>query len=188
MAKLVAKVYGEALFEIAMEASASAQDNEGGSFLREVEVLCNLLEENPEFDKLMKHPGISKQDKLEMMNHVFQDRISKEMEGFLHIIVTKERYNDLRAIFGYFLDKIKEERKIGTAYVTTAVELNEIRKAQVLERLLATTDYREIEIRYQVDPDIIGGMIIRIKDRVVDSSIRSKLSDMKKQLLQIQLG
>lgn len=45
-----------------------------------------------------------------------------------------------------------------------------------------------MEMHYTVDPDIIGGLIVRINDRVVDSSIRSKLDGLTKQLLQIQLG
>ena len=45
-----------------------------------------------------------------------------------------------------------------------------------------------MEMNYKVDPSIIGGMIVRINDRVVDSSIRTKLDGLKKQLLQIQLG
>ena len=43
-------------------------------------------------------------------------------------------------------------------------------------------------MNYSVDESLIGGMVIRIKDRVVDSSVRTKLEEMKKQLLQIQLG
>lgn len=45
-----------------------------------------------------------------------------------------------------------------------------------------------MEMHFAVDPSLIGGMVIRIKDRVVDSSIRTKLADMKRELLQIQLG
>ena len=55
-------------------------------------------------------------------------------------------------------------------------------------KLLATGGYRKMEMHFSVDTAIIGGMIIRIGDRVVDSSIRTKLDDLTKQLLKIQLG
>ena len=61
-------------------------------------------------------------------------------------------------------------------------------KSAVQTKLLETTQYRSMEMNYKVDPSIIGGMIVRINDRVVDSSIRTKLDGLKKQLLQIQLG
>ena len=72
--------------------------------------------------------------------------------------------------------------------MTTAAPLDPARRAAVEGRLLETAGYRSMELHYEVDPSIIGGMIIRVGDRVVDSSIRTKLDSLTKQLLQIQLG
>lgn len=182
MAKLVAKTYGEALFGLAME-----KENPE-AFLEEAQGLLKVLDENPEFDKLMKHPKISKLEKEAVVENVFDGRISREMTGFLKLIVNKERYGEVRNIIRYFAQRLQEERGIGVAYVTTAVELSEAQKAAVKTKLLATTSYKTMELHFQTDAGIIGGMIIRIKDRVVDSSVRTKLEEMKKQLLQIQLG
>ncbi len=181
MAKLVAKTYGEALFELAME------KQEPEKLLQETQRILQVLEENPEFDKLMKHPNISKAKKEEIVENVFSGRVSKEVTGFLKLIVQKERYNEIKNIIGYFAERLQEERGIGVAYVTTAVELTQKQKVAVHDRLLAITSYKVMEMRYAVDASIIGGMIIRIKDRVVDSSIRTRLEKIKKQLLQIQL-
>lgn len=182
MAKLVEQTYGEALFQTAME------ENRADAFLEEVEMIREVLTQNPEWDRLMKHPKISKQEKVEIMKEVFAGRISREMTGFLELILIKERYGQLQAIFQYFIEKVKEEKRIGTAYVTTPTELSEARRAAVQARLLETTPYLTMEMHYAVDPSLIGGMVIRIKDRVVDSSIRTKLADMKRELLKIQLG
>lgn len=182
MAKQVAKIYGEALFDLAMEQQKT------DAYLEEVQGIAKVLEENPEFDKLMKHPKISKTEKQEIVDNVFGSSVSKEMTGFLKLVVSKERYRDINNIFSYFVDRVKEERKIGVAYVTTAIPLDAAKQAQVEQKLLQTTAYKKMEMHYAVDEDIIGGMIIRIKDRVVDSSVRTKLLEMKKELLQIQLG
>jgi F-type H+-transporting ATPase subunit delta len=182
MAKLVAKTYGEALFELAME------KNNPEEFLQEAQGILRVLDENPEFDKLMKHPKISKTEKEEVVETVFAQRVSREMTGFLKLIVNKERYGEVKNIIRYFAERLQEERGIGVAYVTTAVEMSAEQKEAVMNKLLATTSYKVMEMNYTVDPSIIGGMIIRIKDRVVDSSVRTKLEEMKKQLLQIQLG
>ena len=72
--------------------------------------------------------------------------------------------------------------------MTSAMELSGAQKAAVEKRLLETTKYVKFEMHYDVDAELIGGMVIRVGDRVVDSSIRTKLEDMKKQLLNIQLG
>lgn len=182
MAKLVSQTYGEALFEVAME------EQKADIFLKEALVFLTTLEQNPELDKLMKHPKISKNDKEQVIENIFKNQISEEMLGFVKLVVNKERYNELPKIFRYLVDRIKEAKKIGVAYVTTAVELSEEKKQSVKMRLLQTTQYKEMEMHYSIDEGLIGGMVIRIKDRVVDSSVRTQLEEMKKQLLQIQLG
>lgn len=182
MAKLVSKTYGEALFETAMEIKAI------DTLWEEAYGILKVMQDNPDLDKVLKHPGIPKQNKMNMIKEIFEGRISAEMLGFLELVVSKERYKDLTAIFAYFIEKVKEEKKIGTAFVITAVPLKKEQKEAVKKKLLDNTSYLTMEVHYQVEPEIIGGMIIRMKDRVVDSSIRTKLSDLTKQLLQIQLS
>lgn len=184
MAKLVSKTYGEALFEIAMESG----EDKAQELMDEILGIEAVLQQNPEFDELMKHPGIPKQEKLQVLKEVFKGRISEELESFLEVVISKERYRDLSNIFSYFVDRVKETKKIGVAHVTTAVELTEPQKSAIEAKLLETTSYKSMEMHYTVDAAIIGGMIVRINDRVVDSSVRTKLDGLKKQLLQIQLG
>ena len=83
---------------------------------------------------------------------------------------------------------MKEHKGIGIAYVASAVVLTDEQKKQVEARLLATTRYRQVEMHYEVCTELIGGMVIRIGDRVVDSSIRSRLSDMERSLMKLQLA
>jgi len=70
----------------------------------------------------------------------------------------------------------------------SAVELSPEQKAAVEAKLLETSGYRKMEMHFDTDAALIGGMVIRIGDRVVDSSIRTKLDGLTRQLLQIQLG
>ncbi|MDE7277421.1 MAG: F0F1 ATP synthase subunit delta, partial [Lachnospiraceae bacterium] len=58
---------------------------------------------------------------------------------------------------------------------------------KVEQRLLDTTDYKSMEIHYRQDAALIGGMVIRIGDRVVDSSISTKLNELQKDLLKVQI-
>ena len=77
-----------------------------------------------------------------------------------------------------WLDKVREYRKIGVASVVSATELTEAQKSRIEEKLLSQTDYESFEMQYSVDASLIGGMKIRIGDRVVDASIQSKLARM----------
>ena len=73
------------------------------------------------------------------------------------------------------------------AYVTSAMELSDAQKAAVEKRLLETTKYVKFEMHYDVDSELIGGMVIRIGDRVVDTSIKTKLYELSKSLKKIQV-
>lgn len=182
MAKLVSKTYGEALFELA------AEEHILDSLREEIEILEDIIQEHPDFDGLMKHPGIPKQEKLQVLENVLKGRISENLLGFLELIITKERYKQLPDIFRYYTDKVKASQGIGVAYVTTAIALDKAQEKAVEERLLQTTSCRQMEMHFAEDSSLIGGMVIRIGDRVVDSSIRTSLDRLTKQLLQIQLG
>lgn len=181
MAKLVAKTYGDALFELAIE------ENKLDAIADDVQVLTEALCESQELTSLMSHPKISKEEKQEVISAVLA-KATKEVAGFVNIVIEKGRYMELPEIFRYFIERVKEYKNIGTACVTTAVELSDSQKKQVVERLLATTKYEAMEVDYKVDSALIGGMIIRIGDRVVDSSIQTKLYELTKDLTAIQLA
>ena len=84
-------------------------------------------------------------------------------------------------------DEVKKLKGIGVAYVTTAIDLSEVKKKEIETRLLATTSFKKMEMHYQVDGDLIGGMVLRIGDRVVDSSVRNKLFELQRELLKVQV-
>lgn len=181
MAKLISKTYGEALYELAVE------EGKEDVLLSEIQSLKEILSENPDFSKLMNHPRILKEEKEEVLDRVFKDKVSDELVGFLHLIIQKDRYSDLDAILDYFIDEIKKKKGIGVAYVTTAIVLSDEKRKEVEEKLLETTSFHQMEMHYQVDDTLIGGMVIRIGDRVVDSSIATKLNEIKRQLLKTEI-
>ena len=143
---------------------------------------------NPELTALLNNPRVVKEEKADLIRQIFSGRVTEELMGFLAVVVDKDRQNDLMPICEYFIERVKEFKRIGTATVTSAVELSEDQKTRLKEKLLASTKYVMFEMTYQVDPALIGGMVIRIGDRVVDSSIRTRIYEMKKELSQLQMA
>jgi len=82
----------------------------------------------------------------------------------------------------------QEYKKIGRAYITSAYELGDSERSSIEEKLLATTDYKSFEFVYSVDESLIGGFTIRIKDRIIDSSIKTKLYNIKRDLSRLQIS
>lgn len=182
MAKLVAKTYGEALFELAIS------ENKIDVLLSEATGLITVFEENEELFKLLNHPKIAKDEKVKVIEDVFKNNVSDDMVGFLTLVVKKDRHKDILAILNYFVKEVKEYKRIGIAYVTTAVDISDSQKKAIESKLVSTTSYESFEMNYSVDSSLIGGMIIRIGDRVVDSSIKSKINELSKSLNNIQLS
>lgn len=182
MAKLVSKTYGDALFELAIE------ENSLDVIAKEAQAVLDAFAENEELLNLLNHPKITREEKVKIVENIFKGNVSDNTVGFLVIIVQKGRHNDIPAIFEYFLNRVMEYKNIGTAKVTSAVALTDEQKAAVEKRLLEVTKYVEFNMDYKVDPALIGGMVIRIGDRVVDSSIRTQIDNMAKNLMKIQLN
>ena len=139
----------------------AVEENRLDDIYEEVNTVIAALQDNPDLNKLMNHPKIDKDE--------------------------KGRYNDLDKVLEYFVERVKEFKHIGVCYVTSAMELSDTQKANVEKKLLDTTKYVHFEMHYTVDSSIIGGMVIRIGDRVVDSSVKTKLYDLTRELSKIQL-
>jgi F-type H+-transporting ATPase subunit delta len=182
MAKLVSKTYGDALFELGLEGQLL------DGLFEEAKVFLEVIKKDDELLKFMKHPKIVKEEKMKTGKNIFDKNFSKEFAGFLLILVQKDRFVEVEKILEYFIGRIKEYKKIGVAYVSTAIALNDAQKDRVKQRLLETTAYESFEMNYTVDETLLGGMVIRVGDRVVDTSIKNKLRDLSKQLSAIHVG
>lgn len=169
------------MFELAVE------ENKVDALLEEIGQLQKVLKENVEFGKLMTHPKVNKEEKLQVVTEVFKGRVSDELLGFLTIIISKDRYQEIDEILSYFLSEVKKYKGIGVATVTTAVPLREEQCKKIEQKLLDTTNFKSMEMNYEINAALIGGMVIRIGDRVVDSSISTKLSGLQKDLLKVQI-
>ena len=144
MAKRVSSIYGNALFELAVE------EKKVDALLSEVQTLQQILLENADLLSLLNHPEVSKIEKLDLLKNIFSGRASDEVLGFLSIIVEKDRQKDIPKIF-------------------------------------ETTKYTSFEVDYQIDPALLGGLIIRIEDRVLDSSLKTQIEKLSKGLSKLSL-
>ena len=182
MAKLVTTTYADALFQLAEE------ENKVDELYSEVCDLIKILDENPDLARVMSHPSVDKNEKISAIRNIFEGRVSGELCGLLNQVVVNNRYEEINGILASFVSMVKEYQKTGVAFIVTPSALTDAQKNRIEQKLLDTTDYVKMEMNYDVDPSLIGGMKIRIGDRVVDSSISTKLSELAKDLRRIQLN
>ncbi|MBR4515534.1 MAG: ATP synthase F1 subunit delta [Lachnospiraceae bacterium] len=176
MAKQVDTTYGEALFSLAVD------EGRVDELYEEVLALIPILHENEDLMKLLTHPHIDMDKKKEVVEASFKGRISDDLTGMMILLTEKEHGSEIIHVFEYFLRRVKKHKNIGLALVTSAVPLSSAQKASIEMKLIETTSYKSVDVAYRVDPSLIGGLTIRIDDRVVDSSIKTRLHTMSHEL------
>ena len=181
MAKLVLRPYATALFEIAEE------QDEIKAFSEQVNVVIEVIEQNPDYMELLLHPKITLDQKIELIETVFKDKIADEITGTLTIILRKGRQGVLLDILAEFLEMVSSHLGIVKAMVTSAVELNNQQLEQIKIKIQSTTD-KDVELHAEVDKALIGGMIIRVGDNVVDASTLGRIREIKEGLMNLQLA
>lgn len=181
MAKLVSKVYGDALFSLATE------EEKLDGIWDEVKAIRKVIEENPDFVSMLCHPDMTQEKKISVLERIFKTIVSDDMMGFLHVLVNKGRIGEILAILDYFDEQAKEYKKIGVVKVSTPMPLSDAQKEQIEKRILEVSDYESLEAHYELDESLLGGIVIRIGDRVLDNSIRTKMDTLSRQLFKVKL-
>lgn len=181
MAELVARTYGEALFEVGLEKSKLHE------LWEEAVQLKAVFRENEGLLPLLMNPKLTKEELAGIVRSVFDGRVSEEMLNFMLLLIEKNRQRDLLEILTYFQERCKEYYHVGTVYVTAPMPLSGVQKQRLEAYLLRDTHYQKLEMHYRIDKKIIGGLVIRIGDRVVDTSVRSRLDRLTSELYKIQI-
>ena len=128
-------ICGAGLFEVAVEEGTI------DSTLEEVQIVLDVIEANEQYIKLLTHPKLPVEQKVSLVEQVFAGKASDTLTGFMVTIVEKGRFSEIEKILTYFIDKVREYKKIGVAYVISAVELSKDEKQEIVQKLLNTTSY-----------------------------------------------
>jgi F-type H+-transporting ATPase subunit delta len=130
----------------------------------------------------LSNPSITADTKLATLEASLPSTVQPELRNLAKLLVVRDRTNLIPQIREIFDDQVRAERGISVAQVTTAEPLTADEEAMVREQLAKMTG-NTIEITSTIDPDIIGGIVVRIGDQVIDGSVRNKLERMRTRLV-----
>lgn len=181
MAKLVVKRYATALFDLAQS------DNTLEKYQEEVSFVQNVFKEEPDFMTYLDDPKVTIENKLELVQKAFDDKVSDPIVGLLVLMLQKGRQSDIVEVLDAFLDYALEASGVMKATVTSATELSDMQFMTLKEKLEAATQ-KQIELKVIVEPAILAGLIVKVGDKVVDASYRGEIEAMKKELSKIKLA
>ena len=176
-----AKVYAQALIEVAEELKCL------GPVYDDLQALRALYDGNADFRLLFTSPRIDREDKWAAIRETFEGKVVKPVLGLLHILIVKGREMLLDNVVDQFL-RIKDQHEHRVhAYVTVAQPLDDEFRAELKKRLEGSSG-DEIVIHETVDPAALGGAAIRIGDKVIDRTLRTRLSALRHHLLETAEG
>lgn len=170
----IAHRYAQALFDIA------AQDNLD-AIEAELQELTQLIEENAEVAHVLYHPHISLSEKKDLMNKIFAGQLSVTVRNFLNLLIDRRRQNYLPDIARDFSRLADGARNIVEAKVSSAIPLSEIQEQRLLGELARITG-KNVRMVKEVRPELIGGVMVQIGDRVMDGTVAFKLQRIRQSL------
>jgi len=168
-----ARRYAEAAFEI------GRADRTLDAWERDLGRLRDALAEE-ELRSLVEHPAVAYADKERVLRRVVAD-VTPEALNLVLLMVRRGRPGAIDRMVDHFAELLRRDRGISLAEVRTALPLDETQRVAVMDRLHELTG-DEIEINEVVDESLIGGITVRIGDRLYDASVRNRLERLRARL------
>ncbi|MGK7916401.1 MAG: ATP synthase F1 subunit delta [Prochloraceae cyanobacterium] len=169
LSREIAEPYAQALMSVAQSHNLTEQFGE--SF----RALESLLEQSQDFRDFVSNPVINPESKKSVLRQVMGDDTNPYLINFLMLLVDKRRIVFLEQVAGQYLELLRELNQTVLAEVTAARELSEAQTQAIIDRVKSMSDARDVEIKTSINPDIIGGVIIKVGSQVVDASLRGQL-------------
>ena len=173
--RTVTRRYATALYEEADAAGGLAAVDD------DVLMLRNNIESNRELSRFFESPVIPQEKKESILQELLEERVETLTLQFLRLLVQKDRETLTKAILDQYQSLRDEQRGIVDAEVTVAQPLNAEDRTALVEALEEKTG-KDVRLHLEENPDLIGGLVIRIGDRVFDGSVRSQLNALRDQL------
>jgi F-type H+-transporting ATPase subunit delta len=144
-------------------------------------LLQSTCRSSKEFVNLLRSPIIKPDKKGKILDAILNGRISPLTAAFIKLLLNKERESHLPEIANAFIAQYKEYKGIQVVKLTTAVSVDEDVKRTILEKMRYGRNGQQIELDTAVREELIGGFILEIGDRMVDSSVAHELNTIRKQ-------
>lgn len=173
---IITDKYAEAMVQLAEKHGLLDNIND------DLYLLKDIVTQNDELKQFIEHPLINSEDKKDVLEKVFAEHITPMSLNMVRLLADNNRLYLLSYIADSYNKILCDMRNIDTAQVITAIPIDENiinRVKEKLEKLFS----KRINIKPQVDEEIIAGMIVKIRDKVIDGSVRTKFETMKKQLI-----
>src|SRR5688500_12125377 len=168
----VASRYAKSLIELAAEKGVLEQVHE------DMKLFTSVVSQNRDFRLLLHNPIVKSDKKLAVINTVFKGKVNEMTLAFYNIVARKSRESILEFVATEFEKQYNIMKGIQRASVTTAAPLSPALRQQLGEKLANETG-KTIQLEEMIDPSLIGGFVLKVGDKQIDSSVRYSLRKLK---------
>lgn len=174
---IVAKKYGRAIYEIALEQNSLEKTEE------ELTLISDTLAENAELKSFLNHPFLTKDAKKDTIQKLFADKVQPVVLQFCYVVIDRDRFELLPDMVRVYAALAHEGLGIEDALVTSAFPLTQEQAAALKAKLEEMTG-KKIIMKQKVDSALIGGFTVQIGDQLIDGSIARQLQTLKAKIMQ----
>lgn len=173
----VARTYADTFLDLA------AREDGESAWLEMLSEVAGLYDASPPFKAFLDTPRVSETDKIGVLREAFGDRYPENFVRFLALVVRKRRQAILPGIDEAARDLLYERTGRLHASVTLTAAPDEAFRQEIARELSRVLE-REVDADFRTDPRLIGGMVVRVGDRVLDGSVRRRLQNLRRRLLE----
>ena len=174
---VAAKRHAQAVFQLALE------QGELEKWLEDLKTIATTLSE-PQLMAILESPSVHLDEKMALISRCLPG-VSQLALNLVYLLIARRRLSLIEQIVSEYERLADAYQGLEHAEVTTAIPLDEEDKKRLSERLASLTGTR-IMLSTKVNPDVIGGFVVRIGDRLIDGSIKSKLNSLRKSLVEVR--
>ncbi|MGH7197935.1 MAG: ATP synthase F1 subunit delta [Candidatus Omnitrophota bacterium] len=179
---LAAERYAQALFDVARLLHRDLETQE------ELEAFSVALKRSPDIEEFFGNPYFKVEVKRRFLEKIYQKRLHEVyglLLNFFTLLLKKNRFNLIHEITESFKRISDRARGMGVAQIRTAVPLDARSEEVILARLEKIAGYK-IRVKKEVDPALIGGVVVKIRNKILDGSVRNRIELFKKELTKIK--
>jgi len=176
LAQRVAQRYAEALIDL------GRQENSLDRFGADLDLVEAVLTRNRSFRDLLASPVIKILPKKAVLQQAFGADLHPFTMNFINLLVDRRRSMFLVEVCQAFRRLLLDLKKTALAEVTSAVALTPAQEAQLKARLIILTKSTDIQLQTRIDPELLGGLVVKFGDQIIDVSLRGQLRRLALQL------
>lgn len=170
--------YAKSLIDLSTEQNALEE------IKNDMVLLDQVIDQNPELEAILKNPIVPLDKKAGILDNVFGAKVNAVTKAFLKLVVNKGRSEILFGTAKAFIQQYNAIKGIVTAEVTSATELTEANRAEIVAIVKKEVGANEVVIKEKVNDKLIGGFILKVGDKQFDASIANGLNKLKKEFAQ----